>query len=71
MSAVQLLEADRGGQTGGAATDDDDVVLHRFARAVLGKDLFVRHGSFAWGGSLGWARILGMPANKTNDRAFL
>jgi hypothetical protein len=38
---VELLEADRRGQAGGAGADDDDVVLHRFARAVLGEDLVV------------------------------
>jgi hypothetical protein len=27
----ELLEPDRGGETGGAAADDDHVVLHRFA----------------------------------------
>jgi hypothetical protein len=39
----QLLEPDRGGQAGRAATHDDDVVLHGFAGAELGKDLVVGH----------------------------
>ena len=36
----ELLQADRRGQAGRAAADDDDVVFHRFARAVLGEDFF-------------------------------
>src|SRR5438067_319806 len=32
--AVDLLRADRGGEAGRAGADDDDVVLHRFARHV-------------------------------------
>ena len=34
-SAASCLQPDRGGQAGRAAADDDDVVFHRFARAVL------------------------------------
>ena len=44
MLGGQLLQADRRRQAGRAAADDDDVVFHRFARAVLGEDFFVGHG---------------------------
>ena len=37
---LQLLEPDGGGEPGRAGADDDHVVLHRFARAVLGQDVF-------------------------------
>ena len=40
----QLLQADRGGQAGGAAADHDHVVFHGFARAVLRENLFWGHG---------------------------
>ena len=40
----ELLQADGRRQTTGAATDDDDVVFHGFARAVRGEDLLWGHG---------------------------
>ena len=41
----QLLETDRRRQAGRAAADDNDVVLHRFARAVLFKNVdWLCHG---------------------------
>ena len=50
----QLLQADGGGQAGGAAADDHDVVFHGFARAELGEDFFGVMAAF-----LGNGRCLG------------
>ena len=44
----QLLQANRGGQAGRAGADDRHVVLHRFARAVLGRGSRRRSLLFSW-----------------------
>ena len=51
----ELLQADRGGQAGRAGADDRDVVLHRFAGAVLGEDLVRGHRCLAF--LVGRARV--------------
>jgi succinylglutamate desuccinylase len=43
LCAGELLETDGGSQSGRAGTDDDDVIFHRVARAVLGEDLLGSH----------------------------
>jgi hypothetical protein len=43
----QLLQADRSRQAARSAADDDDVILHRFARTVLGQQVLFGRCAFS------------------------
>ena len=66
LLGCKLLDADGGGQAAGSGADDQHVVFHRFAWAVLFEDRLRCHGiPWSWTGAI----LRGLRA-KTNDRAI-